>query len=182
MNARVRRVRFAPLLLAAVMGSGCDAPGPTAPQAPYEPAMQVTGAQHRALAEMRRATARYHNVEAAIADGFIPDGTCESVPGEGAVGILYVHLERYLDGIIDPASPDLLLYEPAPGGRLRLTGAELAVPVEMWTSAQPPSFLGVPFQLEEELGAFGLHVWLWKHNPLGMFAEVHPGVSCGVEE
>ena len=183
MNAtRARTVRFAPLMLAVAVIGGCDGPGPTAPEATHGPAMQIVGEQHRALAAMRRATARYHDVDAAIADGFILLHDCEVRPGEGAVGILYIHLARYLDGIIDPASPDGLLYEPAPNGRLRLTAAELAVPEAMWPSAEPPSFFGVPFQLEEEFGALGLHVWLWKHNPQGMFAQAHPGIRCGVEE
>jgi hypothetical protein len=183
MNAtRARTVRCAPLLLAAAVVGGCDGPGLTAPEAPPGPAMQIVGEQHRALAALRRATARYHDIDAAIADGFILLHDCEVRPGEGAVGILYIHLGRYLDGIIDPASPDGLLYEPAPGGRLRLAAAELALPAALWTAADPPRFLGIPFQLEEEFGAFGLHVWLWKHNPRGMFAQAHPGISCGVEE
>jgi hypothetical protein len=25
---------------------------------------------------------------------------------------------------------------------------------------------------------YDLHVWLWKHNPEGMFAQFNPRVSC----
>jgi len=25
---------------------------------------------------------------------------------------------------------------------------------------------------------FGLHVWVWRHNPEGMFATTNPNVSC----
>lgn len=183
MNAtRACTIRFASIVLAGTLAAGCDREGPTAREAPDGPAMQVVAEQNRALARLRAATARYHNIDAAIADGFILLHDCEVRPGEGAVGILYIHLGRYLDGVIDPASPDGLLYEVAPGGRLRLTAAELALPVAMWGAAEPPSFLGVPFQLEEEFGAFGLHIWLWKHNPLGMFAQAHPGISCSAEE
>jgi hypothetical protein len=28
---------------------------------------------------------------------------------------------------------------------------------------------------------YALHVWVWRHNPEGLFAETNPRVSCGVE-
>ena len=31
------------------------------------------------------------------------------------------------------------------------------------------------------VGVFGLHVWLWRNNPAGLFAESNPNVSCGAE-
>jgi hypothetical protein len=133
-----------------------------------------------ALAELRRATAAYHNVNAAIADGFIQVVECEDRPGEGPVGIVYGNLDR-LDGILDPSQPEALLYEPDKDGRLRLVGAELAIPFPLWTAEDPPEFLGVPFQREEELGVFGLHIWIWRHNPDGMFAIRNPRVSCQSE-
>lgn len=134
--------------------------------------------ENRALATLRQATARYHDVEAAIADGFILLHGCEVRPGEGAVGILYVHLGRFMDGVIDPALPDGLLYAPSRSGKPKLTGVELAIPKEMWSSVDPPEFLGVPFQEEDEFDAYGLHIWVWSHNPDGMFAQAHPRVEC----
>jgi hypothetical protein len=62
-----------------------------------------------------------------------------------------------------------------------LIGVELAVPYAAWEKEQPPAFLGATFQPEDEFGVWGLHVWLWKYNPEGLFAESHPGVSCGSE-
>jgi len=35
----------------------------------------------------------------------------------------------------------------------------------------PGHFAGMPVH-------YDLHVWLWKHNPAGMFAEWNPGLSC----
>lgn len=138
----------------------------------------ASAAENQAFAALRGATARYHDVNAAIDDGFILLHGCEVRPGAGAVGILYVHLGRYLDGVIDPSLPDGLLYAPGRSGQPRLTGVELAIPRTMWPLPEPPRFLGVPFQEEDEFDAFGLHIWLWSHNPHGMFAQAHPRVDC----
>ncbi|HEX6309758.1 MAG TPA: hypothetical protein VFZ69_16410 [Longimicrobiales bacterium] len=158
--------------------TACDVGATVAP----EPVIvHAAAAESPELATLRRVTARYHDVDAAIADGFILLHGCEVRPGEGAVGILYVHLGRYMDGMIDPALPDGLLYAPTRSGKPKLTGVELAIPKGMWSSAEPPQFLGVPFQEEDEFDAFGLHIWVWSHNPDGMFAQAHPRVECGGE-
>lgn len=171
-------------LFAATGGlTACDDAAPLAPESATSlvSLSDASVAENRAFAALRRATARYHDIEAAIADDFILLHGCEVRPGEGAVGILYVHLGRYLDGVIDPSLPDGLLYAPGPGGKPKLIGVELAIPRAMWPSAEPPQFLGVPFQDEDEFDAFGLHIWVWSHNPNGMFAQAHPGVACGDE-
>ena len=133
------------------------------------------------LATLRRATARYHDLKAAIADGFVFLHGCEVRPGEGPVGIVYVHMGRLMDGAVDPSLPDGLIYEPSANGRPRLVGVEFAVPYPLWTGQEPPTFLGAAFQNEDEFGVFGLHVWLWRNNPEGLFAESNPNVSCQPE-
>lgn len=115
-----------------------------------------------ALATLRRATARYHDLDTAIADGFVLLHPCEERPGEGPVGIVYVHLDRLLDGVIDAESPDALVYEPSHHGRPKLVGVELAVPFELWTAPEPPRFLGAVFQPEDEFGVWALHAWVWR--------------------
>jgi hypothetical protein len=162
--------------------AACDAEAPAAPEADLDVQPAFTALRGRSdyyaiLARLRRVTARYHNLEAAIADGFVFRHGCEVRP-EGAVGTVYVKFAHALDGKIDPSKPDGLLYEPARNGRLRLTGVELAIPYALWTEAEPPRFLGATFQREDELGVFGLHVWIWKHNPNGILAPANPRVSC----
>jgi hypothetical protein len=134
-----------------------------------------------AIATLRRATARYHNLNAALADGFVFLHGCETRPEEGPAGVVYVHMGRLTDGVIDPATPDALLYEPSHNGSPKLVGVELAVPYALWTGAEPPEFLGATFQREEEFGVFGLHVWVWRNNPNGLFAESNPRITCGVQ-
>jgi hypothetical protein len=132
-----------------------------------------------AINAMRRATDRYHRLEVARAEGFVLLHPCEVRPGEGAVGTVYVNFARVLDGVIDPASPDALIYEPGPNGKEKLVGVEFAVLAA--PGQAPPEYLGNAFQLEEEFGVFALHAWVWKANPEGMFAESNPRVSCSAE-
>lgn len=177
-HAQANRI-FA-LIVAAALLASCTDHSPLDPAAfPQYSKQSADG--NRALATLRSVTARYHDVNIAIADGFILLHGCEVRPGEGAVGVLYVHLDRYLDGVIDPAAPDGLLYAPGPNGALQLTGVELALPISMWSAPQPPEFLGATFQTEDEFAAYGLHIWVWRHNASGMFAQSHPGVACGDE-
>ena len=169
------------LVVAAVLVTACGEEAPLAPElevAAPEQARITSAADQMAIATIRKATAAYHDLDAALADGFVLLHPCEVRPGEGPVGIVYIHFERLLDGVIDPETPDALVYEPSLNGRPKLVGAEFAVPFALWTDPNPPQFLGAEFQPEEEFGVWGLHVWAWRHNPEGMFAEANPNVSC----
>jgi hypothetical protein len=170
---------------AALLLSSCSEHEPIGPrdervQAPQFATLPGT-ATNGTIATLQRVTARYHDLDAALADGYVFLHPCEERPGAGPVGILYVRFDYLLDGAIDVEKPDALLYEPGKHGRAKLIGVELAVPYGLWTAAQPPQFLGATFQREDEFGVWALHVWVWRHNPEGLFAESHPGVSCDAE-
>jgi hypothetical protein len=91
---------------------------------------------------------------------------------------VYFHPGRTMDGVLDPESPDALVYEPTRNGRYRLVAVEMVMPYALWGEPNPPQFLGNDLQPEDEFQVFGLHVWVWRHNPEGMFAEANPRVSC----
>ena len=129
-----------------------------------------------AIATLQRVTARYHNIQAALDDDFVLLHPCEARGDEGPVGTVYVNFARLLDGVVDPESPDALIYEPSRNGTLHLVGVEFAVPNAGQT---PPTFLGATFQSEPEFGVYALHAWVWRTNPEGLFAETNPRVSCG---
>jgi hypothetical protein len=131
------------------------------------------------ITTLQRVTARYHNLSAAIDDEFVLLHPCEARGDEGPVGTVYVNMARLMDGVIDPESPDALIYEPTRNGDLRLVGVEFAVPQALWTGTELPQFLGASFQREDEFGVFALHAWVWRSNPEGLFAETNPRVSCG---
>ena len=91
------------------------------------------------------------------------------------------------DGEIDPAKPEIVIYEPLPGGRLRLIGADYLVLADQWNAKHPggaPEMMGQLFHLFEAPNRFGLpsfytlHVWAWKENPTGTFVNWHSNVSA----
>jgi hypothetical protein len=168
------------VLATASLLAACADSGPVAPTRQAAVSAQLSKAEEReaAIHTMRRVTARYHNLRAAIEDDFVFLHGCETRGNEGPVGMLYVNIERLLDGVIDPALPDALIYEPRKNGRPELVGVELALPYAFWTNPEPPTFMGATFQPEDEFGVWGLHAWIWRKNPEGMFAESNPRVSC----
>lgn len=130
------------------------------------------------LATFRRATARYHNLDKAIEEGFEQILPCMEDPeGRGALGVVYAKPDR-IDATIDLNEPEILFYEPQKNGELRLVGGEPVIPIELWTENNPPSLFGQKFHRNDEHGLYGLHMWVWKHNPDGVFAFWHPNVSC----
>ena len=74
---------------------------------------------------VRRATDQFQNVENAGPDYALMFG-CVSGGDFGAMGMHFVN-GSLLDGEIDVAKPEILLYEPLPNGKLRLTGADYLV-------------------------------------------------------
>ena len=135
-----------------------------------------------ALAEVRAATAEYHDVDVALADGYVPASPCESLPGAGGMGVHYLNPRLASDLEVVADQPEVLLYEPRPDGSLRLVGVEWFVA----DVGQPrPSVVDVPF--DGPMAGHGpgmpvhydLHAWVWKHNPSGMFAAWNPAVTCG---
>jgi hypothetical protein len=133
------------------------------------------------LAEVRAATAKYHRVEAAVDDGYVPFGPCVAVPGLGGMGYHFARLDL-IDGTLSLAQPEILVYAPAQNGRLRLVAVEYVVPVA--ASPERPSLFGRGFDDAHDVGApygpqWDLHAWVWHHNPLGVFAPFNPNVGCG---
>lgn len=167
---------------AAALLGGCADQGPleTAPEAMNSArfAQAASAGNGAALATLRRATATYHDLDNAIADGYVLVADCEVRPGHSAAGLLYANMDNLMDGIIDPEKPEGLLYAPRHNAPPKLMGVDLAIPYPLWAESEPPEFLGVTFYPEDEFGVWGLHVWIWGHNPEGMFAEGHPNIDC----
>jgi hypothetical protein len=144
---------------------------------------------------VKRVTAQYVNqpVSRATDDGYQLLFGCVSDDDSGAMGLHYVHLDRYLidpeKGIFDdqviPEEPEILLYEPTPSGP-RITGADYIVDAATWdkTHAQAPELDGQIFHYFGAPNRFGLppfytlHVWAWKDSPTGTFVNWHKEVRC----
>jgi hypothetical protein len=72
--------------------------------------------------------------------------------------------------------PEALVYE-VDGRKLRLVAVEYIIPQSKWTGAQPPRLFGRSFFRNDTLGLWALHAWVWRHNPLGTFANYNPTVK-----
>lgn len=152
------------------------------------------------LAAVRHATAKYHSVARAEHAGYAQASPCEASPA-GGMGHHYVNQALVMDPALDPRRPEILLYAPKRNGKLRLVGVEyFAVALAntptgpaSWFSTTPPpggffnpapSLFGRTFDGPMAGHAPGmpwhydLHVWVWKRNPSGMFAQWNPRVHC----
>jgi hypothetical protein len=135
-----------------------DGPGSLPAPGPGEPT----------LAEVRRATERFRDVDVALAEGYIRDPTnmCETAEMMGrpaALGAMGIHFFRPdMLGITGPPSPrvsgtgthtdfrkpSILIYEPQADGSLELVAVENLVFAEAWRrsgNAERPTFHGVPY-------------------------------------
>ena len=126
------------------------------------------GSGEPTLAEVRQATERFQDVNAALAEGYIRDpfNMCETAEmmgrpaADGAMGIHFFRPD--LLGITAPPSPrvdgngshtdfrrpSILIYEPQADGSLQLVAVENLVFAAAWHAAgdaQPPTFHGVPY-------------------------------------
>src|SRR5262245_53809467 len=120
------------------------------------------------LARVRNATARYHNLEQAEADGYQNLGFCE--PGEGCHWINF----SLVDGNFDLEHPEILLYAPTENGGMRLVAVEYVVPLSASPVTSPEGFTGDADTWREDTegaGLWELTVWIWMPNPNGIFEQ-----------
>jgi hypothetical protein len=137
-------------------------------------------AVNRDLATLRRVTAPFHNFANAENAGWSTKITaCMTDPGgAGGMGFHYGNT-NLIDGTARVDQPELLLYEPEKNGRLRLVAVEYIIPYTAHGREEaPPVLFGQPFKQNDVFQLWGLHAWVWKHNPSGMFADWNPNVNC----
>lgn len=130
------------------------------------------------LAEkVRTVNERFADVAVAVAEGYAPIPCVSGIEG-GAMGIHYVNGALIEDEIVDIGKPEAVMYEPGPNGEMTL------VAVEYITTKGPAALDGHLFSLTGAPNRYGLpafyelHVWAWRDNPTGTFADMNPNVSC----
>jgi len=166
------------------------------PAAAHDDETKLAPGAQAQIAEVRRATARFHDIRVALdpaLGGYGPQpvqdlagNICIDEPGKGAMGVHYVN-GALLTPFLDPLKPQALMYEPKPGGMPRLVGVEYIVFKSVWEAQFPgttPRLFGRKFH---EMGAdnryglppfYELHLWLWQPNRSGMFNDWNPAVRC----
>jgi hypothetical protein len=126
---------------------------------------------------VRAANDRFKDVAVAVAEGYAPIPCASGVDG-GAMGIHYVNKGYLKNDAIDLAHPEAVMYEPMPDGKLAL------IAVEYITTKGPASLEGHLFSFTGAPNRYGLppfyelHVWAWKPNAAGTFADMNMNVTC----
>jgi hypothetical protein len=177
------------VLIPTVAFAGDDEAGPDA--AGHNMAAHGAALQDE-LAQVRRVTARFHDVDAALEAGYelgwvngsgnrIIAG-CVAHPTAGAMGYHYFKKELMDDLAVDVLKPEVLVYASGPNGHRKLVAVE-------WVArgpnsnppgvSEPPTVLGMQMHiLVPAVGFYLMHAWVWKPNPAGMFADFNPEVTC----
>lgn len=138
-------------------------------------------------AAARAGSARYGELDSAIADGFRRIGG--DFPG---MGEHWVHSGRLMSGVIDAARPVILSYASI-AGRPTLVGVAYALPLGAGDSLPPtprnawhahagsvedasflPSHAGHMASKGSRIAV--LHAWVWLDNPAGPFATDNPAL------
>ena len=138
--------------------------------------------------KVRAATARFVDINVAIAEGWVPATPCVSGPDTGAMGVHFVLPARIGDGVVKAEEPEALIYEPMSNGAMRLVGVEFIVLADDWAKRNPgggpPALDGNLMNLVGTPNRYGLpaffelHVWAWEHNPKGAFSDWNTKVTC----
>jgi hypothetical protein len=173
----------ASLLATASAGSMTAQAGKTAPAGKHDNHFSVK----RPLVEaVRQATERFRDVNDALAAGYVQNGGCVSGPEQGAMGVHFAKPPLF-DGTVDVEQPEVLVYEPR-NGRLHLVAAEYVVPAPAWDPVHDPfdkpHLMGHMYHFVPANNRYGpepfyeLHVWAWKDNPHGSFADWNPRATC----
>lgn len=131
------------------------------------------------VARIRAATAEYRSLDAAVEAGYGSDGgRCVQNQPAGTMGFHHQN-DALLDDKIEIERPEILVYERMPDGEYRLNGVEYVVPLSIWPETkEPPTVMGQPLKVAKRLGIWYRHVWVWRENPSGLFADWNPLVKC----
>jgi hypothetical protein len=170
--------------LGSAQGHDNHAPGATSQ--PH----RLTREESALVRAVQDATAKFKNVTSVNGpgNGYELMFGCVSGGEFGAMGLHYVNMGLVGDGDINVNEPEIILFEPRPNGRIRITGVDFLVPVAAWEEKHkgegPPILNGQLFHLFDSPNRFKLdpfytlHVWAWKDNPNGSFVNWNPDVSC----
>ena len=187
-----------------VAHGGTVAASPSSPL--FSPEAAATSDVAPELTALRAATAKFHDISAAYAAGYtIQFEPCVENPGVGIMGIHARNEPLMEDQLLDPLRPELLLYAPRANGGYRLIGVEYFQAVwvrnpatdevapwdrpERWPAnyevvTPTPQLFGrtfdgpMPGHIPTMPWHWDMHVWIWAHNPSGMFAEWNPALQC----
>lgn len=133
------------------------------------------------LGTARDALDDYARSQRAVDDGYENPEECAS-DGDGVYGVPFV---GDTGGGTDLTDPPILRYRLTSGWSYVLLGAEWFVPAE--DASESPELFGQRFHepIDGHIAStgqprhYGLHAWLFRSNPRGLFAPYNPALTCG---
>jgi hypothetical protein len=136
--------------------------------------------------DVREATTQYHDLDVALEAGYGQFLDCFRFGDEMGMGQHYVNGDLAGDDVLDPLLPEALVYEPLADGTMTLVAFEYLVFASVWdpeeSGREAPTLFGQDFHLKTNIPdtppVWVLHVWLWTHNPEGIFSDYNPLVFC----
>jgi hypothetical protein len=181
---------------AAAVGLSTVAPSAAAPEVAPAGQASTNSTAHptdwptlRALLKIMIGTAKYHDVNVALAEGYVPgpvnEGVCTTDP-TGARGYHYTNWDRLL-APVDLSKPPILVYQPDGRGGKKLVAAEffqLDADQNTATADDVPFIGRRPFDgpMDGHFPGMPVHydiiAWVWQFNPAGTFAPFNPWGSC----
>lgn len=168
--------RFALMLGGLALLAGCKEQVPT--ENTQKTAIRASAVEQD-LRTLRRVTAPFSDFALGQAAGYSTEITpCMSDPALGGMGFHYGNV-GLIDGAVQVDQPELLLYEPQANGRFKFVAVEYIIPYTFVPrDAAPPVLFGQQFAQVDAFQLWGLHVWIAKSNPSGLYAAWNPTVSC----
>lgn len=156
-------------LIIALAPAGC---GKSPTKADETTSSYYPKAAHTELERARAATARYHDLAAALADGYVDINVVKPNMGR------HFMKHELVDGTFEIEKPEILVYaslhEHDPE---HLVAVEYAIPLALAGEA-PEGFTGDDdvWDPNQTFGLWLLHAWVWQENPDGVFAPMNPRV------
>jgi hypothetical protein len=156
-----------------------DAPSASQASASYSLASaERRSSVEKDLALLRHVTAPFQDFEVAKSAHWSEKITSCMASHEGGMGFHYGNV-ALIDGTVSVDKPELLLYEPLKNGHLKLVAVEYIIPyTAISRESTPPTLFGQQFKQNDTFQLWGLHAWVWKENPSGIFADWNPKVNC----
>jgi len=140
--------------------------------------------------DVRVATTQYHDLDTATKGGYGKFLDCFTHGPDMGMGQHYVNGDLAGDDKLDPLKPEALVYEPLGDGKMTLVAFEYLMFADKWdpnnTGKAAPSLFGQEFHLKTNIPqtppVWTLHIWLWSHNPDGLFADYNPLIVCPADQ
>ncbi|MEP6731812.1 MAG: hypothetical protein ABJE10_14290 [bacterium] len=176
---RVMRTNSRLAIIAFTLASASCAGHSTTPT--LDPVSELTdgfdASVRRDVETLRRTMSSYNDLSVVEAAGYPTKLTkCVADSTMGGMGYHFVD-SKVWDDKLELEHPEMLVYAPVEGGKVELVAVEYAVPYRARAATETaPRLFGQEFR---KAGTYWeLHVWAWRKNRAGLFADWNPAVKC----